>query len=189
MAPADFGEMMGSIRSVFDKFTARLLRATPGAERGEVLHLLTEQTMAPAAQTKVTCCKGCCGCCHYEIEITQDEAAVLAGVLREGFVVDMDRLRVQAARERKGPEWREVLRPDNRCVFLGADGACRIYEYRPSACRRHLVTSPAEACVDLSQPVAPIEFLMTEILLSSALSIEGTRFASISKMLLSAIAD
>lgn len=183
MSAADFPEVIATIRSVFDKFTARLQSAPAGAARGRVLHLLTEQTQAPAAQVKVTCAKGCCSCCHYEIEVTRDEAAILADLVRAGFPIDAVRLRVQAARERKAPEWLQVLMPDNRCVFLGADGACQIYEHRPSSCRRHLVTSPAAACADLGLTVAPVELLMTEILLSAALSIEGVQFASMSKML------
>ena len=187
LPPSDFAELLASVRSLFEKFTARLLSAPAGLERGRVLHALTEQTMSVAAQIPVSCCKGCSGCCHYEIEITGDEAAILAAVVRGGYPADMERLRTQAGRERKAAEWLDVLRPDNRCVFLGIDGACQIYEHRPSACRRHLVTSPAEACTQPGQPVAPVEILTTEILLSAALSAEGTRFASLSKMLLAAL--
>lgn len=35
------------------------------------------------------------------------------------------------------------------CVFLGEDELCRIYELRPSACRYHYVTTPAENCSPL----------------------------------------
>ena len=36
------------------------------------------------------------------------------------------------------------------CIFL-EDGMCSIYEHRPSACREHLVTSPAELCQDTAK--------------------------------------
>jgi len=188
LPPADFAEFLATIRSVADKFTARLLSVPSGTERGDLLHRLMEQTQSAAAGVSVSCRKGCASCCHYEVEITEDEAAVLAGIVRSGMAIDHSRLRVQAARERKGAEWNEVLRPDNRCAFLGEDGGCRVYEQRPSACRRHLVTSPADACSTPGQPIAPVEVFMTEILLSAAFSLDGVRHASLSKMLLASLA-
>ena len=186
LVPAEFLEMIATIRSVFDKYTAKLEGVNAGADRARALHQLLDQALQSAAHIPVSCRKGCSGCCHYEIEITQDEAALLAAVVWGGVDVDYDRLAKQAARERKSAEWSNILRPENRCVFLDTDGACRVYEHRPSACRRHLVTSPAEACSTPGQPVAPVEVLLAEILLSAALSLEGVTYASLSKMLLAA---
>ena len=183
LAPAEFTELLSTVRSIFEKYSAKLSEFGAGVERGRALHQLMEQTLQSAAHINVSCRKGCTGCCHYEIEITSDEAEVLAAAVRGGVTIDRTRLGILAARERKSPEWSNILRPENRCVFLGTDGACRIYEHRPSACRKHLVTSPAAACSTPGQPVAPVEILLAEILLSAALSLEGAHFGSLSKML------
>ena len=108
-----------------------------------------------------------------------------------GFPVDRQRLALQAARERKSAEWSKFGSPDNRCVFLGTDGACQIYEERPAICRKHLVTTPAFACTTVGATVLPVQALLAEILLSAAISIpvEGASFASLSKMLSAALRE
>jgi hypothetical protein len=72
---------------------------------------------------------------------------------------------------------------ENRCVFLGDDGACGIYEDRPSVCRKHVVTTPAAACTTEGAAVAPVQVLLAEILLSAGLSLDGVEFGSLAKML------
>lgn len=188
LPPADFREMMGVIRSVFEKYLAKLKEFAPGVERANALHRMLDVTQEPTAGLNISCRMGCSGCCHYEIEITDDEAVLLASVVRGGVEIDRERLAKQATRARKGPEWEDILQPDNRCVFLAPEGVCRIYELRPSACRRHLVTTPAEWCTTPGKPVAPVEVLMTEILLSAATSLDGSSFASLSKMLTATLA-
>ena len=186
---ADFAALIATIRSVFGKYTAKLLEFRAGADRGRVLHQLMDREMGAVGNMPLACGKGCAGCCHYEVEITSDDAAVLKAVVKAGRGVDHERLAVQAARERQSPEWRKFWSADNRCVFLGDDGACGIYEDRPSVCRKHVVTTPAAACTTEGAAVAPVQVLLAEILLSAALSIEGTEFGSLSKMLLKSLAD
>jgi uncharacterized protein len=180
----EFDGLVNVVRSAFQKYTNKLLEFAPGVLRAEVLHALMERETAAAAQVKVTCRKGCSGCCHYEVEVTSDEAALLADVVRAGCQVDRDRLKIQAARERRSPKWLEFGSAENRCVFLGADGACRIYADRPASCRKLVVTSPPESCTTTGATVLPVQLLLAEILLSAALSIPDTSFGSISKMLL-----
>lgn len=183
----EFSAFILTIRSVFEKYSARLRESEAGVARGTALHKIMDQATKTAAHIKVSCCKGCSGCCHYEVEITNDEAAVLALIVRRGLAIDASRLSNQAARERRAPAWSDVLHPSNRCVFLGEDDACRVYENRPSVCRRALVTSPAEACSRPGQPVVPVEILLAELLMSAALSLEGSSFGSLSKMLLASL--
>jgi Fe-S-cluster containining protein len=185
--PGDFAEIMAAIGSIFDKYTAKLREFPPGFERGRALLQLMDGALQSGAHIRATCRKGCAGCCHYEIEITRDEAAVLAAQIRNGVTIDYLRLENQAARERKSPEWGRFWQPENRCVFLDEDGACRVYSCRPAVCRKHLVTSPAEACTTPGQPVALIEMVLGEILLSAALSLDGTAYASLPKMLKAAL--
>ena len=183
MPAAEFAGVVGSIRSAFIKYSARLLETTPGAERGRALHRMIEREMGVAGMFPTSCSKGCSGCCHYEVEVTRDEAAVLKERVEAGFAIDRARLAVQAARERRSAEWRRFGSADNRCVFLGAEGACGIYEDRPSICRKHMVTTPAAACTTDGAAVAPVQVLLAEIALSAGLSLDGVEFGSLAKML------
>ncbi len=188
LAPADFADMMSQIRSIFEKYTSALETLEPGIQRALGLHQMMEREMKAVSSVAVTCAKGCHGCCHYEVEVTTDEAQVLRQLVLEGFSIDRGRLEVQAARERKSPEWLKFWSEANRCVFLDATGSCGIYEHRPSICRIHLVTTPAEACTTAGAQVAPVQNLLAEILLSAALSLEGVSSGSLSKMLQQALA-
>lgn len=188
LSQGDFITFLGVVRSAFDKYCSKLREFAQGVQRANGLHRMLDASQKAIVGISITCKRGCSGCCHYEIEITRDEAEVLGTLVRGGVDIDLSRLAKQAGRERKGPEWRDVLQADNRCVFLGTDGACRIYESRPAACRRLLVTTPAEACTTPGQPVAPIEVLTTEILMSAALSIDGVSVASLSKLLTAELA-
>lgn len=184
LSEADFAGFIGAVRSAFQKYTKKLLEFSPGADRAEALHILLDREIARVGPLVVSCTKGCCGCCHYEIETTNDEAALLAAAVRAGCAVDRDRLNQQAGREPRSPKWLEFWSADNRCVFLDADGACRVYDDRPASCRKHLVTSPPEACTTVGGAVVPLQLLLVEVLVSAAVSIPETSFASLPKMLL-----
>lgn len=187
MPAAEFADFIAVVRSVFGKYKAKLLEFKPGAERAVGLHQLMDREMKAADAVPVSCRKGCAGCCSYEVEITGDEAALLRDAVIAGVEIDLDRLGVQAAREPKDPVWQRFGDPDNRCVFLGADGACRVYESRPAICRKHLVTTPASACTTEGAALAPVQVLLAEILLSAELSLAATDYGSLSKMLTKSI--
>jgi Fe-S-cluster containining protein len=184
LTPDEFSQFIATIRSAFEKYAARLAEFSAGLPRARAMHDMMDQAMKSAAHIRVSCCKGCSGCCHYEVEITHDEAVLLATIVRGGVTIDGSRLKEQAMRERKSPKWNDIPRADNRCVFLGPDEACLIYEQRPSACRRLIVTSRPENCSLPGEPVTPVDVTLAEILLSASLSIEGASYASLSKMLL-----
>ena len=186
LPPADFADLLALIRSAFGKYTAKLLEFRAGPERASALHQMMDKELKAADGLPVTCGRGCSGCCHYEVEIMRDEAEILKSVVQQGFPIDRSRLEEQASRARQGVEWSRFWSPQNRCVFLGANGACQVYEERPAICRKHLVTTPASACTTAGAAVAPVQVLMAEILLSAAVSLYGTAFASLSKMLLAA---
>ena len=187
LPPAELAEMIAAIRSAFEKYTAKLLEFAPGRDRGTALHLLMDRELKATAPFALSCRKGCTGCCHYEVEITQNEAVLLKDAVVGGLSIDDDRLHLQAERERQSPEWRRFGHRDNRCVFLAEDGACRVYHDRPSICRKHVVTTPVAACSTAGEVVAPVQVLLAEILLSAELSLEGTVYGSLSKMLLQSL--
>ncbi len=179
----EFARMLEAIHRLHTSYCDALQSAPPGALRGLALHRMLDQALAIANGLHTSCRRGCCGCCHFEVEITPDEAALLAAKVREGVVIDQDRLRLQATRPRLSPEWGRFFAPENRCVFLGDDHACRIYEWRPAACRRLLVTTPPEACTTPGAAVAPVPVLIAEVLLSAALDLAGGTYASIARLL------
>jgi Fe-S-cluster containining protein len=187
LPPAGFAEMLGHLRRQFGEYTNALASAPAGAERGRLLHRMMDDAIASAPHVPVSCRSGCYGCCHSEVEITPDEAAVLRERVLAGFEIDRSRLAVQAARERMNPAWAKFWSQENRCVFLSAEGTCRIYEDRPAVCRRFLVTSPPEACTTPGAALAPVRILLVEILLSAAVSMDGATFGSLSKMLTSGL--
>jgi Fe-S-cluster containining protein len=189
LGAADFQELLGAIRSTFGKYTARLAEFSAGADRARARHTMMDREVHAAAHVQVSCGKGCAGCCHYEVEVTPDEAVLLREVVQRGVPVDRDRLELQARRERQSVEWLRFWSPENRCVFLGADGACQIYEHRPSICRKHVVTSPVAACTTAGAAVAPVQILLAEILLSAALSLNGSAGGSLPKMLLAELTE
>lgn len=188
LPPADFTAMLGAVRSAFAKYTAKLLEYSAGVPRAHALHQLMERELQAVATVPVSCRQGCFGCCHYEVEVTEAEAQILMQRVQDGLTIDRLRLQEQAGRERQGPEWLRLAQPQNRCVFVGADGGCRVYEDRPAICRKHLVTSPAAACITPGADVTAVPVLMAEILLSAAVSLEEVPCASLPKMLHAALA-
>lgn len=184
---AEFAGMVASIRGAFEKFTARLLQFEPGPARAVALHEMMERELKAAATVPISCRRGCSGCCHFEVEVTQDESALLHDIVRGGHPLDHERLALQAARERQSPEWLRFGARENRCVFLGEDAACSIYADRPAVCRKLTVTSPASACTTKGAEVLPVQVLLAEVLLSASLSLPGTETGSLSRMLLQAM--
>ena len=182
MPPADFLEMLGQIRLLYNKYCAALAAAPAGSDRARAFHRMMDAAVATAANIPVSCRYGCCGCCHCEVEITEDEAAVLREKIHGGVEIDRERLAKQAARPLHSPAWQIPWSRDNRCVFLSEEGVCRIYEDRPAACRRLLVTTPAEACTTPEMAVAPVRILLAEVLVSAAVQINQGVFATLSKM-------
>ncbi len=126
---------------------------------------------------KISCQKGCSACCEgLMVAVSPPEAFSLSEMMRtlptahrqrieDRLVVTREHLAeagllpaLQNLAESSTQQNDEGSEPINRayyalrlpCVFL-ENGACSIYEHRPSACREHLVTSPAELCQDTVQ--------------------------------------
>lgn len=179
-----FEELLKALGEMFQEFTFKLDLVPPGASRARLLHTLTDEALRSAASVQSSCLKGCAACCHYNVEVTSDEAQLLASLVRQGTSIDMDRLRQQASWERTGPEWSRFLNPQNRCVFLSESNECRVYAHRPFSCRKLLVSTPAQNCFTEGAAIQPLGLLEAEVLQSAALHMEGTSFNSLPKMLL-----
>lgn len=161
-----------------------LSQCAPGIARARRLYRLIDAEIAKAADIATSCGKGCAACCHFEVEITADEAEVLADLIRTSRVtIDRARLSELARRDRQDKAWMKGVVPQNRCVFLGDTNACRIYEDRPASCRRLSVTSPARECADPEGQPIPLVVPLAEVVLSAALNTVNNSFGAMAKML------
>jgi hypothetical protein len=107
--------------------------------------VLKHERELSATSGEIRCAKGCSHCCRGPVEIWPHEAALLADTVRAaGMELDSARLERQA--RHTADNWREQPPADRACVFLGDDGACRVYESRPNACRKLLVVSDPALC-------------------------------------------
>lgn len=154
----------------------------PGVMRGRKVHELIEEQEQLSSHIKTSCQRGCGACCHLEVEITRDDAMVLAESLR-AVVVDRGRLRELSKRERLDKAWAQGFIASNRCVFLGSDNACRNYANRPTVCRKHSVISPAIECEKQGGQPVPKVIPMAEIIMSAAVNLPENDFGSLAKML------
>ena len=152
-----------------------------GPSRARRVHALVEEAQArfqvdqPELLSQVRCGKGCTHCCHVWVGITKDEAELLADKVRTGTArPDPERMELQS-------RWESPLdflgkpREQSACVFLGPDGACTVYEDRPSICRSLLVVSDPELCrlPDDTRKTSPVSCLQVELLVSAALSVDA----------------
>jgi len=127
------------------------------------------------ASGAIRCHRGCSYCCHGPVEISPHEAALLVRVARETGIA-MDRARLERQSRYAMDTWRQQPAPDTACVFLGEDGACKVYPLRPNACRKLLVTSDPRLCDAANHPADEVERWLSweaEILQSAALEVFG----------------
>ena len=180
---AEFDSIMDSLRSLFEKYTRILRETPPGIPRAVALHQLMDLALEEAKSLPITCRSGCSGCCHFAVEITHDEAELLLELLATGVEIDLDKLERQAAWEPTSPQWQLSWADENKCVFLGADSRCRIYQHRPAACRKLLVTTPAALCTSANTEIEPVNALRAETIVSAAISLNDHAQGTLPSML------
>lgn len=127
---------------------------------------------APEENKKGIQCKtGCTHCCFIDVDISEDEAAIILNYCNEnGIAIDKEYLEKQAAVGRK--KYSEI----SRCVFL-KDNLCSIYPVRPIACRKHWVKTDPSLCDfsnNIAHRVSGYFDINTEILASAVLNAETT---------------
>jgi uncharacterized protein len=127
----------------------------------EVQKHMDELFASPAVEKLVTCKKGCAGCCHTQVSITKDEAELYAQKIVDGHDIDFTRLYLQGETWNDSEEWYTLPHSLRKCIFLGDDQLCSIYEDRPTVCRTNSVLSDPEDCFTLDGTVKPIRILNT----------------------------
>ena len=177
LTDAEKENALGSLGREVDR-----IRAQPaGPERARFVRARVDAALAgfaarkPELMAQVRCGKGCAHCCRLWVGITRDEAEVLAGRVRAGTAhADPDRMAAQA-------QWLTPMafvgKPaaEAACVFLGADGACTVYEDRPAICRSLLVASDPELCRGLDDTVQITAVINPEVdvVISAALTVDA----------------
>lgn len=127
----------------------------------EVVDQYNEEVFShPLVKQLSPCKKGCSACCHTQVSVTQDEAELLFQRIQEGSKVDLNRLKIQMTVMNNGDDFFKIPYEDRRCIFLDKEGACSVYEDRPSVCRTNAVLSDASLC-DTSHGIKPIRLIKT----------------------------
>jgi Fe-S-cluster containining protein len=158
------------------------IRAFPGGPgRARWIHQRVDEALArfaaqrPDVVAQVRCGKGCAHCCRLWVGVTREEAHLLAGLIGAGEArAAPGRMDVQRG-------WQAPAafigkpRAEAACVFLGEDGACTVYEERPSICRAVLVASDPEQCRlgDLSTRITAVINPYVEVIVSAALTVDA----------------
>ncbi len=188
LSEEEFQSFEREVNRLLNHYSEILNSYRAGAERAQVAQALIDEQVEMNSHIKTSCQKGCGACCHLEVEITEDDADLLAYSIRnQNLVIDEKRLQELAQRTRLDKKWSEGAVSSNRCILLGADNACSNYANRPSVCRKHSVTTPAANCSTLGASPVPLLIPMNEIILSAALNQPGNGFGSLPKMLEAAL--
>ena len=121
----------------------------------EALALFDQRWATQIAQHKitVTCFKGCSACCSEPVYVTKDEARLTLARLPDADRPEVAQrtndwlVKAQANGILDDPEpyVMSYLAVGLVCPLL-KDNLCRVYPYRPFACRSHCAVGPASRC-------------------------------------------
>lgn len=170
-------------RDCFEHYRRAWIRIAP-EEPGPVAHTvhchIDERMQHMLATSKhgrdVKCSKGCAACCHMNVDVFTQEAVLLWQLVQhDGIEVDEARLARQAAAS-SDDAWAALPKADQRCVFLGDDNACKVYEHRPGACRKYTVMTDPDLCDMRKYPGGKVGIVFdveAEIEHSAAMTVYG----------------
>lgn len=184
MEQAENKEAIDQILAVINGYTAQLknLRTHDRLQAIREIYKAIDGFFAAAPQENkkdIQCKEGCTACCFIDVDLSEDEAAVIVDHCKENKIeIDKDYLMQQAAVGRK------TYSPVSKCVFL-KDDLCSIYPVRPIACRKHWVKTDPALCDfsnNIVNPVGGYFDVNTEVLASAMLNVSETK--SLEKALL-----
>jgi len=170
------------LRRMMDRYAGeyRAVASPASASVASSLHAAIDAVLERDRKTSATsgdirCGRGCDHCCHGPVEIWPHEAALLVEAARKAGI-ELDRARLERQGRYAMDDWRRQPAADRACVFLGGDGACRVYEFRPNACRKLLVMTDPALCDAAKHPPESVDRWFSweaEIMESAALEVFG----------------
>jgi len=170
------------LRRIFGRYTEQFRAAgnqdAPSVARRvhiAIDNVLERDRKKSANSGDIKCRKGCDHCCRVPVEIWPHEAALLVGIAREAGM-ELDKARLERQSQYTMDTWRQQPAADRACVFLGDDGACKVYEFRPNACRKLLVVTDPALCDAEKHPPDSVGRWFSweaEIMESAALEVFG----------------
>ncbi len=170
------------LRRMMDRYTGQFRAvgspADPSVARevhAAIDSVLERDRKISATSSDIRCGRGCDHCCHGPVEIWPHEAALLIEVARKSGM-ELDRGLLERQTRYAMDDWRQQPMVDRACVFLGDDGACKVYESRPNACRKLLVTTDPALCDAAKYPPESVGRWFSweaEIMESAALEVFG----------------
>lgn len=150
------------LRGIFDRYREQFRAAgsedAPSvARRAHIAmdEVLERDRKKSADSGAIQCRKGCDYCCHGPVEIWPQEAALLVEAARAAGV-DLDLALLERQGRHTMDTWRQQPAADRACVFLGSDGACKVYSFRPNACRKLLVVTEPALCDAQKHPLTSV---------------------------------
>jgi len=156
-SPDSYNKAVIHIAKQLDYVQGEMAKIPPGKDRAKWAHDFVQSVINEykeensEAFATVSCKAACSGCCHQQVEISPDEAALLAHLVKGGVKIDMEKLERQANLKHDALSWWRQPQEEKACLFLGADNNCRVYHHRPFSCRKYFVASPPEDCSRVSE--------------------------------------
>lgn len=146
-----------------------LKRISSPLERARFVHHVVddynrEVFAHPLVQEFLPCKVGCSACCHTQVGITEDEAQLLVGRINDGLKIDYNLLQNQIKAGNNSEGFYQLSYKERKCIFLGEDNSCQVYNDRPSVCRTNAVLGEASQCSTQDGNVGPkaLRLLKTE---------------------------
>ena len=102
----------------------------------------------PDLKNKISCKKGCAGCCYQKILCTKNEALLIIGYIKkQQLKFDKKFLNKQVSIDDVDThDWWYLPKEKRKCIFLDENNLCLIYKVRPIVCRTHFVISDSKLC-------------------------------------------
>lgn len=170
------------LREIFGRYTGqfRALGSEDAPSAARKMHAamdaLLERDRKKSAETgDIRCHKGCAHCCHGPVEIWPHEAALLVEAARAAGL-ELDRARLERQGRQTIDTWKHQPAADRACGFLRNDGACKVYESRPNACRKLFVVTDPALCDATKHPPDSVDRWISweaEVMESAALETCG----------------
>lgn len=159
-ANEDERSMLGEMHLHWETEIKRLV--DQGNEPQNIAHSLNlkiDESVAETLKSKngrnVQCSRGCAHCCKLHVSITHQEAVLLViAAAEKRFAIDWDKVERQS--KHRLATWGDQSPGERRCVFLNDRNECGVYEHRPAACRKYMVTSDPKNCNTVKHPGAPV---------------------------------